>query len=372
MIYHHQINKRICVLFSTILLFVNTIVAQQWVVDEIAEENEGGPFSGIVGALLLIGLIWLLGHLFGGKKEEKPNNRSYEAKTPADSYSDERDDDLDISYINDDIDDELNISYSAPSSYSYTPPQNSVKTPPVKKTVPLNKSSMSEEEYKNKCIEIYGDYAENTYGLVLIKEDGEYRQISYPDKRYEILSSYIYSFKRERHATVCLIGNGEQLKYYIEYSKECKLFPEAKPMETHGKLEKEYYGERIAMMMAYYDEHLKRYPIYSSHAHSLRDFCLSLGWDLAIYIHRYINQPMEWQVYHDLKEMLLRKMTKDEYLEYRSKADYITDRGKEGCFDGWGKRIGDNYGQASEELKRREVITYEQAIAEVKQMEWHL
>ncbi len=370
--YHCHFKKRLFVLFCTVILFVNTVLAQQWVVDEIAEENEGGPFSGILGAILLIGLIWLLGRLFGDNKEDKSKRQTCESESPADSFYDERDDDFDLSNVNDDIDDEFTTSYSTPSAKAYTPIQNPVMPPSVEKTVSQNDSTMSEEEFKNRCIDIYGDYAENTYGLVLLKEDGEYRQISYPDKRYEILSSYIYRFKRERHATVCLIGNGEQLKYYIEYSKECKLFPEAKPMESHGKLEKEYYGERIAMMMAYYDEHLKQYPIYSSHAHSLRDFCLSLGWDLAMYIHRYINQPMDWQVYHDLKEMVLRNMTKDEYLEYRSKADYISDRGKEGCFDGWGNRIGDNYGQAREEFRKREVFTFEQAIEEVKQIEWHL
>ena len=366
--YPNQSIWRVLTLVAFVVSFVNCIFAQQWVVDEIAEENEGGPFSGIIGAILLIGLIWLLGTIFGGNKKKESKKQSYKEDYSNDNLHDTYlDDDRNIDYMIDDIDDEPVFSSPVPSPRKAST-TSTISTKPVKQQAQV----MNEKDFKDKCIEIYGEYAENTYGLVLIKEDGEYRQISYPDKRYEILSSYIYQHHRERHATVCTIGNGEQLKYYIEYTKECKLFPEAKPMETYGVLEKEYYGERIAMMMAYYDEFLKQYPIYSCHAHSLRDYCLSLGWDLAIYIHRYIRQPMDWQVYHDLKDMVLRKMTKDEYLAYRSKADYITDRGKEGYFDGWGNKIGNTYGEASKVLESRAVITFEQAIEEVKQFNWSL
>jgi hypothetical protein len=109
----------------------------------------------------------------------------------------------------DDIDDEQVFSSPVPSPRKAST-TSTISTKPVKQQALV----MNEKDFKDKCIEIYGEYAENTYGLVLIKEDGEYRQISYPDKRYEILSSYIYQHHRERHATVCTIGNGEQLKYY--------------------------------------------------------------------------------------------------------------------------------------------------------------
>lgn len=87
-------------------------------------------------------------------------------------------------------------------------------------------------------------------------------------------------------------------------------------MDSHGKLEKEFFGERIAMMMAYYDVAMGCYPLYTSNSISLKEYCLSLGWDLAIYIHKYIKQPMDFQNYHALKDMTLRKMTKDDYLSY--------------------------------------------------------
>ena len=299
--YSNQSIWRVLTLFAFVVSFVNCIFAQQWVVDEIAEENEGGPFSGIIGAILLIGLIWLLGTIFGGNKKKESKKQSYKEDYSNDNLHDTYlDDDRNIDYMIDDIDDEPVFSSPVPSPRKAST-TSTISTKPVKQQAQV----MNEKDFKDKCIEI-------------------------------------------------------------------KLFPEAKPMENYGVLEKEYYGERIAMMMAYYDEFLKQYPIYSCHAHSLRDYCLSLGWDLAIYIHRYIRQPMDWQVYHDLKDMVLRKMTKDEYLAYRSKADYITDRGKEGYFDGWGNKIGNTYGEASKVLESRAVITFEQAIEEVKQFNWSL
>ncbi len=228
---------------------------------------------------------------------------------------------------------------------------------------------MNESDFKKKCIEIYGDFVENTYGLVLLKEDGEYRQISYPDKRYEILHSYIYNNHKERHAAVSRIGCGLQLKMYIE-KKNYKLFPEAKPMEYHGKLEKEFLGERIAMMMAYYDSDLSF--VFSNEPHPLNEYCLSLGWDLSIYIHRYINQPMDWRVYHDLKEKTILKMTTDEYHAYRKKADILINKGKEGWFDGWDNYLGNSYEEASNERKKKEVISFEDALKEVKEFDWKL
>lgn len=69
-----QIFKRSFCLFSFLFVNICTSNAQQWVWDEISKEDEGGPFSGIFGALLLFFLIWLFGRFFGGK--DKDNNSS--------------------------------------------------------------------------------------------------------------------------------------------------------------------------------------------------------------------------------------------------------------------------------------------------------
>lgn len=44
----------------------------------------------------------------------------------------------------------------------------------------------------------------------------------------------------------------------------------------------------------------------------------------------------------------------------------------EGGYDGWGNYIGRDYAEASAELDRRRVCTYQQAIEEVKQIDWSL
>lgn len=71
-------NQSICrfLLFVSIYMSETIVFAQQWVMDDIAEDNEGGLFSGIFGAILTLGLIWLLGTLFGGQKGKKPKERT--------------------------------------------------------------------------------------------------------------------------------------------------------------------------------------------------------------------------------------------------------------------------------------------------------
>ncbi len=323
----------------------------------------------------MFGAIWILGHLFGKNEEKEIKKKmSYGKPSQDDSINQEEDDTFLDDDIPMDIGDEIDSYAGKVQPPSLTTP-NLIKMHADNKTNTSLVSQKSEDEiFRNKCIETYGDYAENTYGLIIVKEDGEYRQISPPDKRYEILSSYIYEYKRERHAQVCLIGNGELLKFYIESCKKFKLFPDAKPMESHGLLEKEYNGEQIAMMMAYYDKELKSYRLYTTpaYSHSLKEFCLALGWDLAMYIHKYIKQPMDLGSYYHLRDMVLRKMSKEEYIEYENKARILEDRGKDGWYDGWNNRLGNNYEEAHKEIEKRQVITYEQAMQEIQQIEWHL
>lgn len=365
---YFRLSKRVYCLMTILVTVFCRVSAQQWVLDEISREDDGdsgGTFGGILGTIIFFGVIWLLVTIFGDKKKPDPNSHSDFHNDELDvPYYDDDDDDYDPIMFDDDYADEpFGDSYD---SYSNGPIGNSY-TPSSSLAVGQGQK-IKDTDFERRCIAIYGDYAENTYGLVLIKEDGEYRQITYPDKRYEVLSAYIFKNHKERHTTVCTIGDSDLLKSYIEYHVEYNMFPTAKPMDSHGKLEKEYYGERIAMMKVYY--YWKGYP-YCSNGHSLRDFCLALGWDLCIYIHKYIGQPMDMSEYHDLKEMTLRKMTVKEYLEYRSKADYISER-SEGWYDGWGNYIGRDYAEASAELDRRRVCTYQQAIEEVKQIDWSL
>lgn len=302
-------------LFCTCVLSFYSIFmhAQQWVWHEIAEEDDGGsPIGGLVVLAFIFGIVWLFSDLFGSKKE--PSKKSAFVVDPA---------------------------------------------------------VLEYQDFTKKCIEIYGDYAAATYGLVLIKEDGEYRQIVSSDLRYNILSRYIFKYHRERHSSVTKIGDFEVLSKFIQYTKKYNVFPLAKPLESHGRLEKEFYGEQIIMMMAYYDR--EDFPYYTSsrEANTLRDFCLSLGLEQSIYIHKYIKRPMEVTIFRDIKDMILRKMTKEEYIAYRSKADFMCVSGNK-HFDGWGNYIGDTYAEAHSELQKREVYSYEQAIKDIKEINWSL
>lgn len=74
----HQFVRR-CLLLFTVAIAKVFAFAQQWVMDDIAEDNEGGVFSGIFGAILTLGLIWLLGTLFGSN-ENKTNNTKHNIK----------------------------------------------------------------------------------------------------------------------------------------------------------------------------------------------------------------------------------------------------------------------------------------------------
>lgn len=72
----NQFIWRYLLLFAFAITVTTVAFAQQWVMDEIEEDNEGGPFNGILGAILLFGFIWLLGVIFGGQKEDKPQKRT--------------------------------------------------------------------------------------------------------------------------------------------------------------------------------------------------------------------------------------------------------------------------------------------------------
>lgn len=151
-------------LFRTCILSFYSILmnAQQWVWHEIEEENDGGsPVNGLIVLVFIFGVIWLFSNLFGDKNE--PNRKS---------FSDN------------------------------------------KAEFEENLAVLEYRDFTKKCTDIYGEYATATFGLVLIKEDGEYRQIASLDKRYEILSSYIFKYHRERHSKVSVIGDFEVLSIH--------------------------------------------------------------------------------------------------------------------------------------------------------------
>lgn len=82
--------KKIFILFI-FSLYSFTSYAQAWVLDEIAEENEGRSLNGIIGAILVLVFIWLMAKIFGGNKKDevqKQSNYHYkETKNVANSFN---------------------------------------------------------------------------------------------------------------------------------------------------------------------------------------------------------------------------------------------------------------------------------------------
>lgn len=360
----NNILKKLYSVMFAFILAIDSIWSQQWVWSEIAEESDGNFFDGLGVILVLCGIIWICSKIFGGNDDEESSS-TYDDKLPDCGPTISIDD---FNPIEEQRYNEQNEEYAQDFRVTQSDVSQSVSDP----MTAFNKEypSMSiKESFETKCVKIYGDYSTVTYDLVLIKEDGKYRQISNSDPRYNVLVNYIYKYKRERYGSVGLIGSGSILEYYIRRLKSGQIFPEAKPMESHGKLEKEYYGEQVAMLMAYYDPLTTRY--YCGNEATLLDFCLALGWEQSIYLHKVICQPMDREVYYELKNMMLRNMTYEEYKLYRPKAGVIIER-SEGYYDGWYNKIGDTWSEADAEMQRRQVITYEQAFKEVTQIEWHL
>ncbi len=66
-------NKR---LFAGLMFFLLPVLlfAQSWVIDETSKDNSGGIFSGIIGFILLLGVIWVVGYIFDQIKDRNNHN----------------------------------------------------------------------------------------------------------------------------------------------------------------------------------------------------------------------------------------------------------------------------------------------------------
>lgn len=67
-------NKR---LFAGLMAFLLPMLlfAQSWVIDETSKDNSGGIFSGIIGFILLLGIIWVIGYIFDQIKDKNNHNK---------------------------------------------------------------------------------------------------------------------------------------------------------------------------------------------------------------------------------------------------------------------------------------------------------
>lgn len=72
-------NRYAAILFIT-LFHAEKLSAQFGMEQEIAEDSSGGPFSGLLGAILTLGLFWLLKEIFGDDEPKTYNDNHYDRK----------------------------------------------------------------------------------------------------------------------------------------------------------------------------------------------------------------------------------------------------------------------------------------------------
>lgn len=222
-----------------------------------------------------------------------------------------------------------------------------------------------EQDFINQCITIYGDYAEIISGLCLsIKEDGQYRIIKSDDARYQPLYDYISDNHDERNCPVNRFVGNEFVYYYL--GSRLDNYPLANPIENCGTLEKEFFGGKIIALEAYY---CKSY--FLPNVISLGDYILALGHEVSIYIHKYIKTPMDYALYYDSRIMQIQEMTLMEYKEYKKKAGQWHEE-DEGWFDSWWGNLGKTRSEAEVNYNKKQGFSYQEALADVAKIEWHL
>lgn len=222
-----------------------------------------------------------------------------------------------------------------------------------------------EEEFRIKCLVIYGEYVEIISGLCLtIKEDGEYRVIKNDDARYKPLYDHIFNNHNDRNSPVNKIVGNEFVYYYLE--SRLDNYPLAKPIEYHGVLEKEFFGGKIIALEAYYCDNY-----FFPSAIALGEYILALGYEVSVYLHKYIKTPIDYALYYDLRVMQIQGMTLMEYKEYRKKAGQLHEE-DEGWFDGWWGNLGKTRIEALANYNKKQGFTHEDSINELKNIEWQL
>lgn len=94
-------QNRYAAIFFMILFHAEKLSAQFGMEREIAEDSGGGPFSGLLGAVLLFGLGWFLISIFGDDNSDETNNKPINNSNSLtlNDYERELSDDLTAKYI---------------------------------------------------------------------------------------------------------------------------------------------------------------------------------------------------------------------------------------------------------------------------------
>lgn len=396
------------------------VSAQAYYMHEAAEDSDGSLFGGILGALFLFGIIYMIGKCAENyseiKKEAEERKRTKDINT---KLMEERLNDNPRKYQyqnnpnwregyliaysqistsspikilwNKTIDD-LIIEYQTLSErqrvygygyeteeakklmrtigyYQYLEWNNEGLIKEGRKPVQIINTQchhLNDIDFRKECIKIYGDYAEVSEHCIIIFEDGMYRIIPFQDRRYEPLKQYVSNKHPDR---VCIanqyIGGSGLLSFFFAGSARNRNIPKAKQMENHGILENKFLGSCYFALMAYYGDSFKEYG-----ERDLHDFLIYLGLEDAVYLHKMLKKPLSPHDYYRLKIMDKLKMSAPEYINYGKHNAW--QKKEDGIYNEHLGFLGKNYEQACETLKLKFGFSFDDVKKEVENIVWHL
>lgn len=326
-----------------------------------ADYAEDGSGSGIVGLLVVFVLIYLFNEIWPSKeKEDNHYNRRDSYQQAEDSFDDLEELEQSQEYYDNDIFDDFEFGNSH-SSQPISKPQ-----------LDDNGEVIITGSMREECIKIYGDYGEFVGikdGGISIKEDGEYRIILKNDWRFDILQSYIKKYKPERYLSAEKVADKKLVMIYSENTDI--IFPPAKPIERHGFLSKQYLGGLIIALMAYKWQP-KYYVVPDEYSKiSETDFLLSIGFDKALYICKYIGQPMDLNAYYIFRNMSIKKITLREYRKIEEEYGMYK-KEYNGFYTRNGKYIGKNQSDVDKYMQELIPLSWDRAVKECNAINWHI
>lgn len=226
------------------------------------------------------------------------------------------------------------------------------------------------DSFTKQCIAIYGNSVEIVDDYLILKEDGNYCIITNDDIRYKPIINHIKTNSLNRRFLKLNFPQIQSVHYYIDDCLKSGKLTTAKPMEEHGVIEPDFYGGRIIALKMYYDKEFESGLSYLKHK-PLIEYVIDLGFDFAIFLHKKIETPMDLGVYKKMRDMQILKMNYSEYILYMNIVGHICQRGKE-FYDGEGNFIGNSWTEANAYYEKKQGITYDNALTEINNIEWHL
>lgn len=382
------------------------IFAQAYYMHEAAEDSDGSPFAGIIGAILLFGAIWVIGKCIdeysdvkkeSDKRREKnvfeiklmekrlnehPNKYKYQNNTYwregyLKAYSQiSTSSKIEILYnktINDLINEYTKLdNYSEKAKnvmrqigyYQYLEWNNEGLIKEGRNPIQIIDTQcyhMNDTDFERECIKLYGDCAELANSCVIIFEDEEFRIIPYKDRRYTPLKNYImHNYPERINMANKIIENNDFLSSF--FACNLKHLPKAKQMENHGMLEKKILGSYYFALMAYNEDTNK--PCWLK---SQEDFIMYLGFDIAIYLHKMLRKPLSARCFYGFKIMEKLGISGDEYIKRRR-----WERKPDGIYNKLFGYLGKDDREAVMTMKLNLGFSFEDAEKEVKTIVWHL